>query len=258
MSELFDLSGHVALVTGGNSGIGLGMARGLARCGADVAIWGTNAERNAAAVDELAALAGHGDRVRSWRCDVGDEDAVAESFAATLAHFGRVDSCFANAGVVGSGARFVDTTLEDWRAVTRVNLDGAFLTLRAAARHMVERGGGGVLVGTSSVSTVHGAPRAQSYAASKAGLTAIIKGCAVELARHGINAHSVVAGWTETPLASRRLHDERFERAVMPRMPQRRWGEPDDFARLAVYLAGGVGGFHTGDEIVVDGAYSIF
>jgi NAD(P)-dependent dehydrogenase (short-subunit alcohol dehydrogenase family) len=255
VSGLFDLAGHVALVTGGNSGIGLGMAGGLARSGADVAIWGTNADRNAAAVDELAQ---HGTRVRSWRCDVGDEDAVEAVFAATLEHFGRIDSCFANAGVVGSGARFVDTTLDDWRAVTRVNLDGAFLTLRASARHMISRGGGGVLVGTSSVSTVHGAPRAQAYAASKAGLTQIIKGCAVELARYGINAHSVVAGWTETPLASPRLQDVRFEQAVMPRMPQRRWGAPDDFARLAVYLAGGVGGFHTGDEIVVDGAYSIF
>ncbi|MHC1561348.1 SDR family NAD(P)-dependent oxidoreductase [Actinomycetospora sp. C-140] len=255
MSGLFDLSGHVALVTGGNSGIGLGMARGLARCGADVAIWGTNAERNAEAA---ASLAEHGTRVRAWRCDVGDEDAVTGSFAATLEHFGRVDSCFANAGVAGSGAAFVDTTLDDWRRVTRVNLDGAFLTLRAAARHMVARGGGGVLVGTSSVSTVHGAPRNEAYAASKAGLTAIIKGAAVELARHRINAHSIVAGWTETPLASPRLHDERFEAAVMKRMPQRRWGDPDDFARLAVYLAANVGGFHTGDEIVVDGAYSIF
>jgi NAD(P)-dependent dehydrogenase (short-subunit alcohol dehydrogenase family) len=255
VTGLFDLTGHVALVTGGNSGIGLGMARGLARCGADVCLWGTNAQRNVKAADELA---GYGTRVLALRCDVGDEDAVEESFAATLEHFGRVDSCFANAGVTGSGARFVDTTLEDFRAVTRVNLDGAFLTLRAAARHMVERGGGGVLVGTSSVSTVHGAPRAEAYAASKAGLTALIKGCAVELARYGIHAHSIVAGWTETPLASPRLHDERFERTVMARMPQRRWGEPDDFARLAVYLAGGVGGFHTGDEIVVDGAYSIF
>jgi NAD(P)-dependent dehydrogenase (short-subunit alcohol dehydrogenase family) len=253
--SLFDLTGHVALVTGGNSGIGLGMARGLAQCGADVAIWGTNEERNAAAADELAAL---GTRVRAWRCDVGDEDAVEEAFAGVVEHFGRVDSCFANAGVGGSGARFVDTTLEDWHRVTRINLDGAFLTLRAAARHMVERGGGGVLVGTSSVSTVHGAPRNQAYAASKAGLTAIIKGLAIELARHRVNAHSLVVGWTETPLASRTLHDERFEKAVMPRMPQRRWGEPDDFARLAVYLAGGAGGFQTGDEIVVDGAYSIF
>ncbi|MEJ2890601.1 SDR family NAD(P)-dependent oxidoreductase [Actinomycetospora aeridis] len=253
--SLFDLDGHVALVTGGNSGIGLGMARGLARCGADVAIWGTNEERNAAAVDELTAL---GARARAWRCDVGDEDAVTGAFDGVVEHFGRVDSCFANAGIGGSGARFVDTTLEDFRRVTRINLDGAFLTLRAAARHMIERGGGGVLVGTSSVSTVHGAPRNQAYAATKAGMTAIIKGCAIELARYGINAHSLVVGWTETPLASPTLHDERFEQAVMPRMPQRRWGRPDDFARLAVYLAGGAGGFQTGDEIVVDGAYSIF
>ena len=255
MSGLFDLTGHVALVTGGNSGIGLGMAHGLAQCGADVCVWGTNAERNETAARDLAK---HGTRVRAIRCDVGDEDAVTASFAATLEHFGRVDSCFANAGVGGSGSRFVETSLAEFRAVTRVNLEGAFLTLRAAAAHMVERGGGGVLVGTSSVSTVHGAPRAQAYAASKAGLTAIIKGCAVELARHGINAHSIIAGWTETPLASPKLHDETFERAVMKRMPQRRWGEPGDFARLAVYLAAGIGGFHTGDEIVVDGAYSIF
>jgi NAD(P)-dependent dehydrogenase (short-subunit alcohol dehydrogenase family) len=255
VTGLFDLSGHVALVTGGNSGIGLGMARGLARSGADVAIWGTNTARNEAAAAELAAF---GTRVRSWPCDVGDEDAVSAAFDGVVEHFGRVDSCFANAGIGGSGSRFVDTTLAEWRRVTRVDLDGAFLTLRAAARHMVDRGGGGVLVGTSSVSTVHGAPRNQAYAASKAGLTAIIKGLAVELARHGVTAHSIVAGWTETPLASGVLHDERFERAVMPRMPQRRWGTPDDFARLAVYLAGGAGGFHTGDEIVVDGAYSIF
>ncbi|MHA6627292.1 SDR family NAD(P)-dependent oxidoreductase [Pseudonocardia sichuanensis] len=255
MTSLFDLDGHVALITGGNSGIGLGMAHGLAQCGADVCVWGTNAERNEAAVGELAK---HGTRVRAIRCDVGDEDAVTASFAATLEHFGRVDSCFANAGVGGSGSRFVETSLADFRAVTGVNLEGAFLTLRAAAAHMVERGGGGVLVGTSSVSTVHGAPRGQAYAASKAGLTAMIKGCAVELARYGVNAHSIIAGWTETPLASPKLHDETFERNVMKRMPQRRWGEPGDFARLAVYLAAGIGGFHTGDEIVVDGAYSIF
>ncbi|MBC3193578.1 SDR family oxidoreductase [Pseudonocardia sp. C8] len=255
MSGLFDLTGHVALVTGGNSGIGLGMARGLAQCGADVCIWGTNTERNEKAATELAA---HGTRVRALHCDVGDEDAVTTAFAATLEHFGRVDSCFANAGVNGSGTRFVDTGLDEFRRVTRINLDGAFLTLRAAAGHMVERGGGGVLVGTSSVSTVHGAPRNQAYAASKAGLTAIIKGCAVELARYGINAHAIVAGWTETPLASSTLHDETFEKNVLKRMPQRRWGEPGDFARLAVYLAAGIGGFHTGDEIVVDGAYSIF
>lgn len=255
MTSIFDLTGHVALITGGNSGIGLGMARGLAQCGADVCIWGTSAERNEAAATELAK---HGTRVRAIRCDVGDEDAVTASFAQTLDFFGRVDSCFANAGTRASDTPFTETTLADFRATTRVNLDGAFLTLRAAARHMVERGGGGVLVGTSSVSTIHGAPRGQAYAASKAGLSAIIRACAVELARYGINAHSVVAGWTQTPLASRELDDPAFERSVMKRMPHRRWGEPDDFSRLAVYLAGGIGGFHTGDEIVIDGGYTIF
>jgi NAD(P)-dependent dehydrogenase (short-subunit alcohol dehydrogenase family) len=135
--SMFDLRGHVALVTGGNSGIGLGMAHGLAQAGADVCIWGTNAERNESAAAELAK---HGTRVRALRCDVGEEPAVAEAFAETLRTFGRVDSCFANAGVGGHGTPFIQTTLEDFRRVTRVNLDGAFLTLRAAAAHMVDRG----------------------------------------------------------------------------------------------------------------------
>lgn len=255
MNSLFDLTGHVALITGGNSGIGLGMADGLARAGADVCIWGTNAERNEAASKTLSR---HGTRVEALRCDVGDEDDVVESFAATVQRFGKVDSCFANAGVNGGGIPFVDTSLAEFRRVMRINLEGAFLTLRAAARHMVERGEGGVLVGTSSVSTMHGAPCNEPYAASKAGLGAIIRGCAVELARHRINAHAIVAGWTETPLISAEMSNEAFTYNVMKRMPQRRWGEPGDFARLAVYLAGGAGGFHTGDEIVVDGAYSIF
>ncbi|MEV0012013.1 SDR family oxidoreductase [Streptomyces sp. NPDC051840] len=254
-SGLFDLSGHVALVTGGNSGIGLGMAHGLARAGADVCVWGTNAERNAAAAGELA---GHGGRVAAVRCDVGDEEAVATGFAETLERFGRVDSCFVNAGVSGRITPFTELSLTEFRRVMRVNLEGSFLTLRAAAAHMVERGGGGVLVGTSSVSSIQGSPRNQAYAASKAALTSLLQGCAVEFARHGINTHSLLVGWTETPLASDTLHNETFERNVMRRMPQRRWGDPSDFARLAVYLAGGAGGFQTGDTIVVDGAYSIF
>lgn len=252
---LFDLTGHVALVTGGNSGIGLGMAHGLASSGADVCIWGTNADRNAAALRDLEM---HGTRVLALRCDVGEEEAVESSFAQTVAELGKVESCFANAGIPGGGIPFVDTSLAEFRRITRVNLDGAFLTLRAAARHMVERGEGGVLVGTSSVSTFHGAPANEPYAASKAGLGAIIRGCAVELARHRINAHSIVAGWTETPLISSEMSSAAFTQGVMKRMPQRRWGEPRDFSRLAVYLAGGTGGFQTGDEIVVDGAYSIF
>lgn len=254
-SGLFDLTGHVALITGGNSGIGLGMAHGLARSGADVCIWGTNAERNESAAQELAK---HGTRVAAIRCDVGDEEAVTAAFSETLERFGRADSCFANAGIGGRPAPFHEQSLAEFRRVMRVNLEGAFLTLRAAAGHMVARGGGGVLVGTSSVSSINGTPRGQAYAASKAGLTSLMQGCAVEFARYGINAHSLLVGWTETPLASPKLHDETFERNVLKRMPQRRWGDPADFARLAVYLAGGAGGFHTGDTIVIDGGYSIF
>lgn len=255
-APMFDLRGHVALVTGGNSGIGLGMAHGLASAGAGVCVWGTNDERNEAAVRELEE---HGGKARAVRCDVGDESAVDEAFAETVRIFGRVDSCFANAGVACRGTAFTETSLEEFRQVTRVNLDGAFLTLRAAARHMVERGGGGVLVGTSSVSAIHGAPRNQAYAASKAGLASMMRGLAVELARYGVSAHAIVAGWTESRMATPLLHNEKFDANVMPRMPVRRWGDPADYAALAVYLASRPGnGFHTGDSFVVDGGYSIF
>lgn len=255
-SEMFDLSGHVALITGGNSGIGLGMAHALAQSGADICVWGTSAERNSAAVGELAK---HGTRVHAVRCDVAEEEQVTEAFTETVRTLGRVDSCFANAGVSGRGVPFTQMSLAEFRRVTRVNLDGAFLTLRTAAAHMIERGGGGVLVGTSSVSAIHGAPRNEAYSASKAGLASIMRGLAVELARYGISAHAITAGWVDTPLAGKLLHNEKFEANVMPRMPGRRWGAPSDFGPLAVYLASQpAGGFHTGDSFVIDGGYSIF
>ena len=156
-TDLFDLRGHVALVTGGNSGIGLGMADGLARCGADVCIWGTSADKNAAAHEQLAA---HGTRVRSCCVDVGDEIQVVTAMAELVAEFGRLDSCFANAAVAGghSNPPFAESTLEQWRAVTRVNLDGVYLTLREAARHMIAQGTGGSLVGTASIAVEFGSP----------------------------------------------------------------------------------------------------
>jgi NAD(P)-dependent dehydrogenase (short-subunit alcohol dehydrogenase family) len=146
----FDLNGKVALITGGNSGIGLGMADALAAAGAGVSIWGTNPDKNAAAAKQLAA---HGGRVQALVCDVADEAAVERSFAETVNTFGRVDACFANAGVSGrsGGQSFTEMSTEEWRRVTSVNLDGSFFTLRAAARHMTQREGGGSLVVTSSL-----------------------------------------------------------------------------------------------------------
>ena len=151
-----NLSGKVALVTGGNSGIGLGMADALAQAGADVCIWGTNEGKNLAASAQLET---HGHRVLAQRCDVGDEEAVDSSFAAAVAKLGRVDSCFANAGIGGGAPSFMEFDTETWRRIMRVNLDGVFFTYRAATRHMVERGGGGSLVVTSSLSATEGAPR---------------------------------------------------------------------------------------------------
>lgn len=252
----FDLTGKVALVTGGNSGIGLGMAEGLAQAGAAVCIWGTNEEKNAAAQQRLEQ---YGGRVLALRCDVSDESQVDASFAATVAALGKVDSCFANAGVgSGSGLPFYEQPTEVWRRVWAVNLDGAFFTLRAAAKHMVERGEGGRLIGTASSSVMDGAPRGQAYAGSKGALIAAMRGLAVELARYNITSNIITPGWIETPMTARSVGNEKFESSVIRRVPFRRWGTGEDFAGIAVYLASDASRYHTGDTFVIDGGYTRF
>ena len=249
----FGLTRKVALVTGGNSGIGLGMAEGLAKAGADVCIWGTNPAKNDAARRQLEA---HGRRVLALLCDVSDEGQVNASFAETVRTLGKVDSCFANAGVgAGTALPFHEQPTEVWRRVWAVNIDGAFFTLRAAAKHMVERGEGGRLVGTASSSVMDGAPRGQSYAASKGALIAAIRGLAVELARYDITANIITPGWIKTPMTARNVGNERFETAVIKRVPFRRWGLGADFAGIAVYLASDASRYHTGDDFVIDGGY---
>lgn len=257
MTDLFDLRGHVALVTGGNSGIGLGMAEGLARCGADVCIWGTNPDKNAAAREQLA---GHGTRILSRRVDVGEEAQVVAAMAELVDELGRVDSCFANAAVAGghTNPRFVDSTLDEWRAVMRINLDGAYLTLREAARHMIAHRNGGSLVGTASLSVEFGAPREEAYAASKAGVIAMIRGLAVELAKHGIRANALLPGWTLSPLMEPWATNPAVVDKILPRIPLRRWGTPDEWAGIAVYLASNASSFHTGDTFRIDGGYGIY
>ncbi|WP_198374489.1 SDR family NAD(P)-dependent oxidoreductase [Neoroseomonas rubea] len=251
----FDLTGKVALVTGGNSGIGLGMAQALAEAGADVAIWGTNAAKNAAATAQLERT---GVRLHATVCDVGDEGAVERAMEGTLAALGRVDACFANAGTYGLKRKFTELDSTEWHRVTRVNLDGAFHTLRATARHMVDRGGGGSLVGTASLAAIEGAARNAQYAATKGAMVAMIRALAVELARHGIRANAILPGWIETAMTAGSVADERFAAAVLPRIPARRWGTGADFGGLAVYLMSDASAYHTGDCLVVDGGYSLF
>jgi NAD(P)-dependent dehydrogenase (short-subunit alcohol dehydrogenase family) len=251
----FDLTGHVAVVTGGNSGIGKGIAEGLAYAGANVCIWARNAQRSSQAAEELSR---HGTRIVRIVTDVTDPELVASAFACTLREFGRIDSCFANAGGVDLQPTFVDMTLEEFRRITAVNLDGAFLTLQGAARHMIERGGGGSLVGISSLAALQGMARGQHYSAAKAGLVALTRSCAVELARYGIRANAIVPGWIDTPATERAFALESFREGVLKRIPTRRWGRPGDFAGVAVYLASSASEYHTGDALIVDGGYSVF
>jgi len=257
MYKPFDLTGKVALVTGGNSGIGLGMARALAEAGADVAIWGTNPTKNAAAQAELAEI---GRKVLALVCDVSDEAAVDAAFAETVKVLGRVDGCFANAGVSGrsGGTSFAQMTSEEWRRVLKVNLDGAFFTFRAAAGHMVERGGGGALVGTASLAAIEGAPRSEHYAATKGGLISMIRALAVEFARHGVRANAILPGWIETDMTANAIANEKFARNVLPRIPMRRWGTGSDFGGIAVYLMSSASAYHTGDTFLIDGGYALF
>ncbi len=243
------------MVTGGNGGIGLGFARGLAKAGASVAVWGRNLRKNSDAVNELQQL---GAEAWSTACDVGSEEDVERAFEETLEQFGKVDSVFANAGLGTRNTRFVDMTLDEWRDIFRVNSEGTFLTLRTAARHMVERGEGGSLVVTASVSTVMGMPRGEHYAATKAGAVAMIRGLAVEFGKAGIRANAVVPGWIDTDMTSGALQSEGFTQKVLPRIPRRRWGLPSDFEGVAVYLASDASAWHTGDVITIDGGYTVF
>lgn len=253
---MVDLTGHVALISGGNGGIGLAMAMALAEAGADVAIWGTNPAKNDAAGEQLR---GTGRRVVTSVCDVRDEQQVAESFTQAVKELGKVDSVFANAGVYGGRtAPFTDMSLDEWRSVMAVNVEGTFLTFREGARHLVERGQGGALVAVSSVSAIHGAARNEHYGASKAALLALVRGLAVELARHRIRCNALLPGWVETELTASAREQEKFLANTTARMPLRRWGVPDDFGPTAVYLADPTPIAHTGDTLVVDGGYSIF
>jgi NAD(P)-dependent dehydrogenase (short-subunit alcohol dehydrogenase family) len=252
------LDGRVAIVTGGNGGLGFGFAEALLDAGAVVEIWGRN---EAKAKDALQRLTRRGrPRVTARRCDVTDEASVEQSFGAAVAEHERVDALVANAGL-GWFADFTETSLENWHRVTAADLDGVFLTFREAARHMKARhaggDGGGALVAISSISALHGTPRHAAYAASKAGILGLVRSVAVELARYSIRANALLPGWMEIDTHPEMRENEKFVEVTTKRTPLRRWGVPHDLDAAIVYLADPANAFHTGDTLVLDGGYTI-
>lgn len=254
MLESFDLTGRVAVVTGGNRGLGLGIARGLAKAGATLSLWSRDAARNDEARRELEAIGG---RVETRTCDVSREEDVRRCTDDTVGSLGRIDVCFANAGY-GAGRNPLKLSLEDWRQLLAVNLDGAFLTLRDAARHMAERGGGGKLIAISSITEIFGAPKQPHYAAGKAALGGLVRSLAVELARYDIQVNAIQPGWIVTEATAPAQEHAPLNEVILRRTPARRWGTPEDLEGIAVYLASDASRFHTGDSLRVDGGYSVF
>ncbi|MFO6448386.1 SDR family NAD(P)-dependent oxidoreductase [Erythrobacter sp. NE805] len=248
----FDLSGHVALVTGGNGGLGIGMARGLAAAGARVAIWGRNAERNRAASAELAA---GGAEVADFVCDVTDPAEVARAMEETVARFGRLDSCFANAG--GSGVRkpFALLSPADWQATLDLNVNSVFHTFQAATKQFLAQKSGGSLVVTSSVAAILGVPGG-GYSATKAAVAGFVRSLAVELAPAGIRANAILPGFIETEMSINT--PKAFQEACLRRTPSGKLGTVDDMGGAAVFLAGPASRYMTGQTLVIDGGQSIF
>ena len=236
------------------------MAEGLAQHGADIAIWGTNPDKNDAAVDRLGR---YDVEVLSIVCDVSDEEAVVAAMADTVAELGRIDSVFVNAGVSSRAPSFVDMSADEWRRVMSVNLDGAFFTAREAVRHMVERHAngdeaGGSIVFTTSGSAFFGQQNGQNYGASKAGVNSMMKGIAVQHARHGIRCNSVLPGWVESEMTAPAFGWDKFVGNVMPRVRCDGGARREDFGGIAVYFASPASSYHTGDIVTIDGGFHSF
>lgn len=251
--DLFDLSGKVAIVTGGNSGIGLGMARGLVAAGATVAIAARNEERSGAVAAELDPT---GQRAFAVPCDVADAASIDAMVARVLQRTGRIDILVNNAGTTVRKRPELLTQAE-WRRVLETNLDSTFLCSTACYPAMQAAGGGKVL-NNGSMLSIFGSPWASAYAASKGGVVQLTKSLAVAWAADNIQVNCFLPGWIDTPLTvGARAEVPGLNEKVLARTPAGRWGHIDDFQGLAVFLAGAASNFITGAVITVDGGFSV-
>jgi 2-deoxy-D-gluconate 3-dehydrogenase len=251
--NLFDLGGKVAIVTGGNSGIGLGMARGLSAAGATVVIAARNASRSEAAA---RALEQDGGKAIAIGCDVTDPDAITALVAATQTECGRIDILVNNAGT-SVRKRPEDLTYEDWRLVLDTNLDSAFRCSQAVYPAL-KRTGGGKILNNGSMLSLFGSPWGAAYAASKGAMVQLTKSLATAWAQDNIQVNCFLPGWIDTTLTvGAREQIPGLEQKVTDRTPAGRWGDPNDFAGIAVFLASGASDFITGTSIAVDGGFSV-
>lgn len=251
---LFDLSGKVAVVTGGNSGLGLAFARGIARQGGNLAIWARNAEKNAAVKRELEA---HGVRVTTHQVDVSSEEQTVAGYAEVMQAFGRVDCVIANAGLPPPQTRsMLDLSTQEFQRFLDVSLTGAYLTLREGARLMVRRaeGGepGGSLVFCGSLSMFKGLAGKPSYAGAKGGMGAIVRSMAVEFGKYGIRANSIAPGYVKTGMTGEGELSP-LDKFMLIKNAIPRPGYMADFEGVAAYLASDTSSFHTGDTLTIDG-----
>jgi 2-deoxy-D-gluconate 3-dehydrogenase len=250
---VFDLKGRVAIVTGGNGGIGLGMARGLAGAGASVVVVGRNAEKSHAAVRELGKLGADAIAVST---DVTEEAAVERMVQAARERFGRIDILINNAGT-NIRKSLHEYTLDEWHRVMNTNLTSAFLCSRAVYPAMKSVGGGKV-INIGSMMSIFGASFSPAYGASKGGIVQLTKSAAIAWAPDNIQVNAVLPGWIDTELTQgARREVPWLHESVLKRTPARRWGTIDDMAGVAVFLASPASDFVTGTFIPVDGGYSI-
>ena len=252
MSKAFDLAGRVAIVTGGNGGIGLGMATGLAQAGAALLIAGRNPAKNAAAVKALEAL---GAKAAAVEADVTVQAECRALIEAASGKFGRLDILVNNAGI-NIRKQPQDYTLDEWKAVLDTNLTSAFLCSQAAYPALL-KAGGGKIINIGSMLSIFGAAFTGPYGASKGGMVQLTKSLACAWAKDNIQVNAVLPGWIDTALTRQARKDvPGLHERVLARTPAGRWGDPEDFAGIAVFLASSAADFVTGAAIAVDGGYS--
>lgn len=250
-TSIFDLSGRVAIVTGGNGGIGRAIALGLAGAGAAVAILGRNADKNRAVLKEIEAAGG---RAVAVEVDVADRARLQPAIAAAEVALGPVDILVNNAGTALIKG-VLELTPEEWDRVIEVNLTACFLLAQIAAQSMLARGAGKI-INIASEYALFGSAMVPSYSASKGGVLQFTKSLAIELAPHNIQVNSITPGWIETDM-TQPIRNTPVDEHILSRTPAGRWGRPEDCAGAAIFLASAASDFVTGSTIFVDGGYAI-